>query len=190
MFSNVSKTQLASGLLVSGLAIAGAIGVAALPSASLAQTMPGLTIFGGVDPEYRLAYSIDYNTPRNTRARYYLRVPESKLERAVNEIEIDYPLAFTDDAGGFDPANIELREGGGRGGDAIPVSEVNWNPESGTIEIYPLEPISADTSFVIVMNKVRNPNNFGIHYFNLKAMYQGDILRRYLGTWPLEVSAE
>jgi len=38
-----------------------------------------------------------------------------------------------------------------------------------------------------VFSNVRNPNRYGYHYFNLRMMYQGDVIEQYVGTWPLEL---
>ena len=190
MLSKHFKRNLWSGLFFSGLAIAGLLG-SSLPSVGLAQTTsPGLTIFGGVDPDYRLAYTIQYNTRRSTRARYFLRVPANKLRNDVVELEIAYPERFTELRGAIDTDNIEIRQGRGRGDETIPIDEIVWDAEKSQIIIYPEEPIPADTSLVIVLSQVRNPNRISIHYFNLKLLFQGDVLRTFVGIWPVEAGAE
>ena len=175
------------GLLTLGLVIL--VGLAPIASNSLLaqETTSGITIFGGLSPENRLAYSIDRNRPYSSNARYYLRVGATKLRREVLELQIDYPETFE---GKFDPASIELRRGRYRGDSKIEISEATLNTETRQIEIYPSEPIPVDTHLVVVLSNVRNPRNFGVHYFNLKMMYQGGVVREYVGTWPLEVSAE
>ena len=189
MLSKRSKRNLLSGLFLSGLAIAGLLS-GALPSVGLAQTTPGLTIFGGVDPDYRLAYTIQYNTRRSTRARYFLRVPANKLRSDVVELEIAYPERFTELQGAIDTDSIEVRKGRGRGDEPIPLDEIVWDAEKSQIIIYPEEPIPAETSLVIVLSQVRNPNRVSIHYFNLKLLFQGDVLRSFVGIWPVEAGAE
>lgn len=190
MSSKHSKRNLWSGLFFSGLAAAGLLS-SVLPSVGLAQsTSPGLTIFGGVDPEYRLAYTIQYNTRRSPRARYFLRVPANKLRGDVVELEIAYPERFTELRGAIDADNIEVRLGRGQGDDPISLDEIVWDTERSKIIIYPEEPIPADTSLVIVFSKVRNPNRISIHYFNLKVLFQGDVLRTFVGIWPVEAGAE
>ncbi|HEY9888990.1 MAG TPA: DUF2808 domain-containing protein [Candidatus Obscuribacterales bacterium] len=180
------KRWLQQGLLgvvaVSGLAIAG--------STAIAQTTEGLTIFGGVDSQYRLGYYLDNNERRSTRARYYLRVAGRKIPREVLELQVNYPQEFEEQGGHFDKARIELREGSGRGGATIPVDEVIMDTEANVFEIYPTEPIAANSSFVIVVHDVRNPNRYGNHFFTLDALFQGGPLREFVGVWPLEVSAE
>ena len=190
MPSTYSKRNLLSGLFFAGLAAAGLIS-SALPPNGLAQTTPsGITIFGGVDPDYRLAYTIQYNTRRSTRARYYLRVPANKLRNDVVELEIAYPERFTELRGEVDIDNIEVRKGRGKGDDAIPLDDIVLDTERSKIVIYPQEPIPSDTSLVIVLSQVRNPNRVSIHYFNLKVLFQGDVLRSFVGIWPVEAGSE
>ncbi|MBD2259792.1 DUF2808 domain-containing protein [Pseudanabaena sp. FACHB-2040] len=177
----------AVGLITLGLAIA--TGFAPMISSRLMaqETTSGITIFGGLAPENRLAYSIDRNRPSSPNARYYLRVANNKLPREVLEMEITYPETFQ---GQFNADNIELRQGRYRGDSVIPVDDVIWDEANRRIEIYPSEPIPARSNLVVVISNVQNPRRFGVHYFNLKMMYQGDVIRQYAGTWPLEVSAE
>lgn len=175
------------GVLAAGVAIAGGIGMNLAPS--LAQTTNnGLTIFGG--PENALDYTIDFNEPYSTNARYYLEVSSNQVVRDVISMEIAYPPEFVERLGRFNVDAIELREGDYRGGDVIPTEDIIWDQENHIIEIYPAEPIEADSEFVVVLERVRNPRRFGIHYFNLSLMFQGDVVDQYVGTWPLEVAAE
>jgi hypothetical protein len=173
-----------------GLAtIAAAVGLStALPQPTQAQS--GLTIFGGVEADFRLPYFIDFNYPFSTNARYYLNILRDKLPRDVISLEIEYPETFTDIGGRFDPNAIELRSGNWRGGEVIPTKAVDWIEEEGRIEIIPAEPIPANTELVVVFSNVRNPRRYGYHYFNLRMMYQGDVIDQYAGTWPMEVAAE
>ena len=170
-------------------ALAAAVGLStALPLPTQAQS--GLTIFGGVEAEYRLPYSIDFNTPHSTNARFYLNVQRTKLPRDVISLEIDYPDSFTEIGGRFNPDAIELRTGTWRGGDVIPVRAIDWLEDENRIEIIPEEPIPANTNLVVVMSEIRNPRRYGYHYFNLRMMYQGDVVNRYVGTWPMEIASD
>ena len=157
---------------------------------AIAQTTDGLTIFGGVDSEFRLSYYIDNNERRSSDARYYLRVAGRKVTQEVLELQVNYPEEFEEEGGHFDKTRIELREGDGRGGATIAVDEIIVNEETNIFEIYPTEPIPANSSFVIVLHDVRNPNRYGNHFFLLDALYQGGPLREFVGVWPLEVAAE
>ena len=174
-------------LALAAATLATGVGVA-LPQPTSAQS--GLTIFGGVEAEYRLRYFIDFNRPRNRNSRYYLQVPRTKVERDVLSLELEYPESFTARRGRLNPDTIQLRQGDWRGGDIIPVQSIEAEEGSGRIVITPEAPIPANTNFVIVMNNVTNPNRYGYHYFNLKMMFQGDVLNQYVGTWPLELGAD
>ena len=181
--------RILSGLFLSGAAIATTLSI--LPATPVsAQTNQGITIFGGVDSEYRLPYTLRNNQPRSTRARYYLRVPGSRMDRAASSLRITYPDAFTSRSGRFDIDQIKVRRGRGTGGTEIAVEEVTWDADSSQIEIFLAEDIPADTSFVVAMEGIRNPNRFGMHRFNLQAESRGDVLPRYLGTWELLVAED
>ncbi|PZO42972.1 MAG: hypothetical protein DCF17_07120 [Shackletoniella antarctica] len=170
-------------------AVAAAVGLnTALPLPTQAQS--GLTIFGGVDTEYRLPYSIDFNIPHSTNSRYYLNVQRTKLPQDVISLEIDYPDTFTEIGGRFNADSIELRSGEWRGGDVIPVRAIDWLEDENRIEIIPEQPIPANTNLVVVLSNVRNPRRYGYHYFNLRMMYQGDVVNRYVGTWPMEIASD
>jgi hypothetical protein len=167
-----------------------ASGFAIANSSAISQTSEGLTIFGGVDSQYRLGYSIDNNERRSNKARYYLRVSGRKVPREILELQITYPEEFEDEGGHFNNVRVELREGNGRGGATIPVDEVIVNTDAKVIEIYPTDPLPANESLVVVLHEVRNPNRYGNHYFLLDALFQGGPIREFIGVWPLEVSAE
>lgn len=190
-----AKRLLAKGLCgavaLSGLAaIAGSHIVPRATNAIAQTTGEGLTIYGGVDAEFRLNYMIDNNKRRDTRARYYLAVPGRKITREIVELEITYPQAFEDNGGYFSRASVELREGNGRGQGSIPVEDVVFDLDRNIIEIYPAEPIPPNKNFVIVVSSVRNPNRYGQHYLNLRTMYRGDVLRQFVGIWPMDIAAE
>lgn len=189
MSAKRSVSGLLSGLFLSGAAIATTLTI--LPTQpGVAQTNQGLTLFGGVDSEYRLPYTLRNNSPRNTRAAYFLRVPGTRVEAAVSSLRITYPDAFTNRNGEFDPDQIKVLRGRGSGGREIPVDEVVWNSESGQIDIYMSEDIPADTSFVVAMTGIRNPDRFGMQRFNLQTESRGSVLPRYVGTWELLVAEE
>ena len=189
MSTKRSVYRVVSGAFLAGAAIATTLTALTVQPGN-AQTGPGLTLFGGVDSEYRLPYTLRNNQPRSTRAAYYLRVPGDRMIRAASHLRITYPEAFTNRSGAFDTDNIEVRRGRGTGGQEIPVQEIVWTPEAGQIDIYLAEDIPADMSFVVAMTKVRNPNRFGMHRFNLQAESRGDVLPRYLGTWELLVAED
>ncbi len=189
MSAKRSMSRLLSGLFLSGVAIATTLSV--LPAApGIAQTNQGITIFGGVDSEYRLPYTLRNNAPRSRNAAYFLRVPGSRLERAASSLKITYPEAFTARNGSFDTEQIQVRRGRGTGGSEIPVEEVTWDAESGQINIALAEDIPADTTFVVALTGIRNPTRFGMHRFNLQTEGRGDVLPQYVGTWELMVAED
>ncbi|MGB7085485.1 MAG: DUF2808 domain-containing protein [Phormidesmis sp.] len=190
MSAKRSMYRLLSGLALSGAAIATTL--TAVPvQPGVAQTNQGITLFGGVDSEFRLPYTLRNNRPRSTRAHYYLRVPADRMERAASHLRITYPESFTDRNGSFDTDKITVRRGSsGTGGREIPAEDIVWSPESGQIDIYLTEDIPADTSYVIAIEGTRNPDRFLMARFNLQAESRGDVLPRYLGTWELLVAED
>lgn len=189
MSTKRSMYRLLSGLALSGVAMAATL--TAMPvQPSVAQTNQGFNLFGGVDSEFRLPYTLRNNQPRSTRAHYYLRVPGTRMPAAASHLRITYPDAFTARSGAFNTDRIKVRRGRGTGGAEIPISEVVWTPDSNFIDIYLSEDIPAETSYVIALEGIRNPNRFGMHRFNLQAEARGDVLPRYLGTWELLVAED
>ncbi|NJM97920.1 MAG: DUF2808 domain-containing protein [Phormidesmis sp. RL_2_1] len=181
--------RLLSGFFLSGVALTTTLSVIPVQP-SIAQTNQGVTIFGGVGSEYRLGYTLRNNQPRSTRAEYYLRVQGNRIDSAISHLRISYPEAFTNRRGSFNTDEIKVYRGRGSGDREIPVEDVVWTPESGQIDIYMTEDIPADTSFVVVMKAVRNPDRYGMHRFNLQGEGRGDVLPRYLGTWELMVAED
>lgn len=166
--------------ILSVLAIASCL-VSALPAASLAQSLPGLTIFSGVERENQLAYRLDYGGRTNARDRYHLRIPPRKMELAAAQFAVTYPDSYR---GRFDPDRIEVRVNG----DSVPLEEVEWDRDNRVISIYPQDPVPASTRVEIVLSNVRNPHFAGTHYFNAQVRAPGDLpLMRYLGTWIIGI---
>ncbi|MDX2216084.1 MAG: DUF2808 domain-containing protein [Oculatellaceae cyanobacterium bins.114] len=165
---------------LSALAIAGLLTLG-MPIASLAQGLPGLTIFSGVDRENLLGYRLDFDGRPGSRDRYRLRIPARKMDTAVAQFAITYPETYE---GEFDEDDIEIRISG----DSVPLDEVTWDRENRVVEIYPVTPIPADTRVEIVFSNVRNPTNGGTHYFNALVQTPGDVpLLRYIGTWIVSI---
>jgi len=189
MSAKRSMYRLLSGLALSGIAFATTLTVVpAQPG--VAQTNQGINLFGGVDSEFRLPYTLRNNRPRSTRANFNLRVPGTRMERAASHLRITYPDAFTNRNGAFNTDKITVRRGRSPRGREIPIDDIVWTSESGQIDIYLAEDIPADTTYVIVMEGIRNPDRFGMHRFNLQAESRGDVLPRYLGTWELLVAED
>jgi hypothetical protein len=167
-----------------GLAIASAL-VAVVPKLSVAQSgLPGLTLFGGVKGDDNLNYRLDFGGRTNGWDRYRLRVPSKKMKLAVAQFAISYPDYFK---GTFDGSvkGVDLQVQG----KSVKVEEVKWNKEDNLIEIFPAEPVPANSSVEIWLENVRNPSAGGMFYFNLQVMSPGDTpLLRYLGTWIIQIS--
>lgn len=166
--------------LFSALAVSSCL-VAGFATIGLAQGLPGYTIFSGVDRENQLSWRMDFDGEPGVRDRYRLRIPQRKMDFAVELFSIAYPDTYR---GRFDPDSVEIKVDG----DEIPLDEVTWDPENRVIEIYPQQPVPADTRVEIVLSDVRNPNRVGTHYFNAMVRSPGDLpMMRYLGTWILSI---
>lgn len=153
-----------------------------LAATALAQGGPGLTIFSGVGRDNQLSYRQDYFGRPGTRDRYYLNIPATKMTFAVSEFAITYPESYR---GTFDPEQIEVTSNG----EKIAVDDVVWDRDNRVLEIYPQEPVPADTRVQIILSNVRNPNRPGTHYFNAMVRSPGDLpMMRYVGTWILSIS--
>ncbi len=177
MFSRSLIRRVFPGLAIAGLLVAG------LPLLSVAQGLPGLTIFGGVKGDDNLNYRLDFGGRAGaTGERYRLRIPAKKMKLAVAQFSIAYPDYYK---GEFDPKDVELIVKD----KSVPIQEVNWNKENNFIEIFPVDPVPAGSSVEIQLSNVRNPSSGGIYYFNLQVLSPGDTpLLRYLGTWVISIS--
>ncbi|MCU0525672.1 MAG: DUF2808 domain-containing protein [Elainella sp. Prado103] len=165
---------------LSTVAIAGCLTAGFIPFAQ-AQGLPGFTIFSGVERENQLSWRMDFDGEPGRRDRYRLRIPAKKMEFAVEQFSITYPDTYR---GQFDPEAVEVKVDG----DEVSLDEVTWDPENRIIEIYPQQPVPADTRVEIVLSEVRNPTRIGTHYFNAMVRSPGDLpLMRYVGTWILTI---
>lgn len=166
---------------LSSLAIASCL-LVGIPSLTIAQGLPGFTIFGGVKGEDNLNYRLDFGGRSGGWDRYRLRIPAKKMKLAVAQFAISYPDYFK---GTFDTKDIEVVVKG----KSVPLQEVNWNRENNLIEIYPVDPIPAGNNVEIQLSNVRNPDSGGMFYFNCQVLSPGDTpLLRYLGTWVISIS--
>jgi hypothetical protein len=144
--------------------------------------LPGLTLFGGPRGEENLNYRLDFGGRANGWDRYRLRVPAKKMKLAVAQFAISYPDYYR---GTFDEKGIEVQVQG----KSVPLREVKWNQDNNLIEIFPEEPVPANSRVEIWLENVRNPSNGGMFYFNLQVQSPGDLpLYRYLGTWVIQIS--
>lgn len=162
------------------LALAGCM-AASLPAIALAQGLPGLTIFSGIDRGNQLNYRLDFNGIPSRIDRYRLNIPANKLDLAVAQVAVTYPESYR---GTFDTRRMEIRING----ESVPLAEVNWDRENRLIELFPEEPIPARTNLELVFSQVRNPRRVGTHYFNALVRSPGDVLApQYIGTWILSI---
>ncbi len=177
MFSRSSVRR-----VLTGVAIAACL-VGTIPALSLAQSgLPGLTIFGGVKGEDNLNYRLDFGGRSGGWDRYRLRIPAKKMKLAVAQFTISYPSYFK---GTIDPKSVELivQE------KPVKLQEVRLDKENNLIEIFPLDPVPANSKVEVWLENVKNPTSGGMFYFNCQIMSPGDTpLLRYLGTWVIQIS--
>ena len=196
---NIARWGLA-GLLLSSATLAG---VAAAPT--VAQDYygtDGLTIFGGVESDYRLDYRLFNNTRRNTRAVWAMEVKGTQLQTATSALVVTLPESFSRYRGRIDLDEITVRYGRiDSEGEEISIDEVRWDDvvfsgandlseELDKIEIFLAEDVPADTSITIEFNKVRNPNRALMLRTNLQVFPRGEELATYIGTWEMLVAYE
>jgi hypothetical protein len=162
-----------------GVALSGSL-LLGLPTALLAQGLPGVTLFGGPDQANLLNFFLQSGRA-GERDRYKLRIPADKLNLAVELISITYPDYYK---GKIDPDEIEIRIKD----EAIPLDDVIVDQENHFVEIYPTEPIPAGTKIEIVFSNVKNPTFGGMYQFNANIRTPGDVpMLRYVGTWLLNI---
>lgn len=167
--------------LLSALAVTGCL-LTSLPATTLAQSLPGLTLFSGVKSENQLPFRLDFGGQTASTDRYILRLPAKKMKLAVAQFAITYPKYYK---GSFDTKKVEVKVKGKR----VPLSEVKWDQEGRVIEIFPQEPVPAGSNVELVLSNVQNPTFGGIFYFNCQVLSPGDVpLLRYLGSWIISIS--
>jgi len=166
--------------LLSTLAVTGCL-LSGLPTISLAQELPGVTLFSGVKGENQLPFRLDFGGQTNMWDRYHLRIPARRMKSAVSEFAISYPKYYNGD---FDTKKIEVRVNGKK----APLQGVNWDKQNHLVELTLQEPVPADKPVDLVFSNVKNPAFGGTFYFNCEILSPGDVpLRRYLGTWILSI---
>jgi len=155
--------------------------VAVVPTATRADSLPGFTLFSGVDPSNQLSYRLDSGN-RNTTDRYRLKIPGSKINRlGAAQIQITYPDYYK---GKFDDKAVEVFVGD----KSIPVQSVQWNPEAQTLEINLVQGIKTKKDIEVVLNNVQNPDGGGMYYFTCQVKSSAEFpLARYVGTWILNI---
>jgi hypothetical protein len=167
--------------LFSTLAVSSCL-LTGLSTVGWAQGLPGFTIFSGVSRENQLGYRLDYYGKPGARDRYHLRIPAKKMTLAVEQFSITYPESYR---GTFNSKEIAVKVNG----DEVPIDEAKWDQDNRVIDIYPKDPVPANTRVEIVLSGVNNPDRVGTHYFNALVRSPGDVpMTRYVGTWILSIS--
>ncbi len=162
------------------VAIAGCA-VTGIQAASLADGLPGLTIFSGVNRDNQLGYRLDFGGNTNGWDRWRLRIPAKKMKVAVAQFAIDYPDYFN---GTFDPKDVEVKVKG----KSVKLQEVKWDKDNRVIEVFPADPVPANSSVELIFSNVKNPSNPGMFYFNCRVLSPGDVpLLRDIGTWIVTI---
>lgn len=167
--------------LFSALAVTACV-LTGLPSITLADSLPGFTLWGGVRRENQLPFRLDFGGRPNGWDRYRLRIPAKKMKLAVAQFSITYPNYYD---GVFDPKDVEVRVRG----KSLPLDDVTWDRENRVLQIFLQEPVPAGNQVELVLSNVKNPNFGGMFYFNCQIQTPGDVpLLRYVGTWILSIS--
>lgn len=193
MLKNIVRWGLA-GLLLSSVA------GFTVPTLAQSYESDGLTIFGGADSDFRLAYRLLNNEPRNNRTQWELEVRGDQLQTATSALVVTLPESFTRYRGRVDLDEISVRYGRiDSEGEAIEIDEVRWDDivfsgandlseELDKIEIFLAEDIPADTSITLVFEKIRNPTRALMLRTNLQVFPRGEELATYVGTWEMLVA--
>ncbi|MDB9540253.1 DUF2808 domain-containing protein [Anabaenopsis tanganyikae CS-531] len=167
--------------LVSALAVTSSL-LTGFPVITVAQGLPGLTLFGGVSSKNQLPFRLDFGGQANSWERFRLRIPAKKMNLAASQFVVSYPDYYE---GSFDPNKVEVKVKG----EKVPLDEVKWNKEARRIEIFPQKPVAAGGEVELVLSDVKTPSFGGMYYFNCQILSPGDLpLERYVGTWVLSIS--
>ena len=155
--------------------------VAVAPAIVRADSLPGFTLFSGIEPANQLAYRLDSGN-RNTTDRYRLKIPGSKINRlGAAQIQINYPDYFK---GKFDDKAVEVLVGD----KSVPVQAVKWDRERQTIQIDLAQQLKTKGEIEVVLNNVQNPDTSGMYYFSCQVKSSAEFpLARYVGTWILSI---
>ncbi len=155
--------------------------VAVIPVAVRADSLPGFTLFSGIDRADQLAFRLDSGN-RSATDRYSLRIPGSKINRlGAAQIQITYPDYYK---GTFDDKSIEVNVGN----KSVPVSDVKWDRERQTLSIDLAEQLKTKDDIEVVLNNVKNPDGAGMYYFNCQVKSSVEFpIARYVGTWILSI---
>jgi hypothetical protein len=155
--------------------------VAAIPNSVSADTLPGFTIFSGVDAGSQLSYRLD-NGARSVTDRYVLKIPGSKINSlGAAQIQIVYPDYYQ---GKFDEKKIEVVVDG----KSLPLKSAKWEREQRAIVIDLAQQLTTKSEIQVVLGNVQNPDGVGTYYFNCLVKSSVDFpIARNVGTWILSI---
>ena len=162
------------------LALTSCVAIVA-PIVARADSLPGFTLFSGVEPSNQLSYRLDSGN-RNSIDRYRLKIPGSKINRlGAAQIQITYPEYYK---GKFDDKAVEVFVGD----KLIPVQSVQWDRERQTLQIDLAQRLKTKGDIEVVLNNVQNPDGGGMYYFTCQVKSSAEFpLARYVGTWILSI---
>ncbi len=176
----MSNSQIARKLLPF-LIVSAAI-VTAIPTLVRADnTLPGFTLFSGVDPANQLSYRLDSGN-RNNIDRYRLKIPGAKINSlGAAQIQIVYPEYYR---GVFDENNVQVFVGD----TSIPVQATKWDREQRTLQIDLAQQLKTKNEIEVVLSNVKNPDGTGMYYFDCLVKSSTDFpIARKVGTWILSI---
>jgi hypothetical protein len=152
-----------------------------LPQLVRADSLPGYTLFGGVDAADRLNFKLDSGR-RNFSDNYYLRLPGEKIHKlGVAQFQITYPGYYN---GKFDENKIQINSNG----KSVPIKSAKWDEKNRTIQIDLEQRLRTKGEIEVVLNNVQNPNSGGMYHFNLLTKTSPEFpIARYVGTWTLSI---
>lgn len=161
------------------LALTGCL--AATPSLVSADTLPGFTIFSGVDAGSQLSYRLDNGT-KSVTDRYRLKIPGTKINSlGAAQIQIVYPDYYK---GKFDEQKIEVFVDD----KSIPLQSAKWDREQRAIVINLAQQLKTKSEIQVVLGNVQNPDGVGTYYFNCLVKSSVDFpIARNVGTWILSI---
>jgi Protein of unknown function (DUF2808) len=152
-----------------------------IPTAARADSLPGFTLFSGVEQGNQLSYRLDSGN-RNITDRYRLKIPGSKINSlGAAQIQIAYPDYYK---GKFDEKSIEVFVGD----KSIPVQAARWDRENNNIQIDLAQQIKTKGEIEVVLGNVQNPDGAGTYYFDCLVKSSSEFpLARKVGTWILSI---
>lgn len=168
--------------IISTLLLSGTL-LTTLANVTLAQGLPGLTLFGGVEARDQLRYRLDFGGNADGWDRYRLRVPGGKLNYSVTHFIVSYPDYYK---GKFNPKKVEVTQNK----KSLPLAGVKWEKEKRQIVIELKNPLPSGKTVELVLDDVKNPAFGGMFYFDcqVKTLTGNPDRPDYIGTWILSIN--